>query len=125
MRVLTLLKMRESGLGEPPAEMFTAMDAVIKEIDASLTLVDTNGLHPSGVAGTRIVSTGGRSTVLDGPFTESRELVGGYAIVEVDTYQQAVDASRKIIEVHEKYWPGWEGEAEVRQIMGPDEQPGG
>ena len=125
MRVLTLLKMRESGLGEPPAEMFTAMDAVIKEIDASLTLVDTNGLQPSGVAGTRIISTGGRSTVLDGPFTESRELVGGYAIVEVDTYQQAVDASRKIIEVHEKYWPGWEGEAEVRQIMGPDELPGG
>ena len=125
MRVLTLLKMRESGLGEPPAEMFTAMDAVIKEIDASLTLVDTNGLQPSGVAGTRIVSNGGRTTVLDGPFTESRELVGGYAIVEVDTYQQAVDASRKIIEVHEKYWPGWEGEAEVRQIMGPDELPGG
>ena len=125
MRVLTLLKMRESGLGEPPAEMFTAMDAVIKEIDASLTLVDTNGLQPSGVAGTRIISTGGRSTVLDGPFTESRELVGGYAIVEVDTYQQAVDASRKIIEVHEKYWPGWESEAEVRQIMGPDELPGG
>ena len=86
MRVLTLLKMSESGLGEPPAEMFTAMDATIKEIDATMTIVDTNGLLPSGVAGTRIVSTGGRSTVLDGPFTESRELVGGYAIVEVDTY---------------------------------------
>jgi len=125
MRVLTLLKMRESGLGEPPAEMFTAMDAAIKEIDATMTIVDTNGLLPSGVAGTRIVSTDGRSTVLDGPFTESRELVGGYAIVEVDTYEQAVEASRKIIEVHEKFWPGWEGEAEVRQIVGPDEQPGG
>ena len=124
MRVLTLLKMRESGLGEPPAEMFTAMDATIKEIDATMTLVDTNGLQPTGVAATRIVSTGGRSTVLDGPFTESRELIGGYAIVEVDTFQQAVDASRKIIEVHEKFWPGWEGEAEVRQIMGADEQPG-
>ena len=43
----------------------------------------------------------------------------------VDTFEQAVDASRKIIEVHEKHWPGWEGEAEVRQIMGPDDQPGG
>jgi hypothetical protein len=124
MRVLTLLKMSEQA-GDPPAEMFAAMDETIKEIDASLTLVDTNGLLPSGVAGTRIVSSGGRSTVLDGPFTESRELVGGYAIVEVDTFQQAVDASRKIIEVHEKHWPGWEGEAEVRQIMGPDDQPGG
>jgi hypothetical protein len=123
MRVLTLLKMNEH-VGEPPAEMFAAMDATIKEIDASLTLVDTNGLLPSGVAGTRIISTGGKSTVLDGPFTESRELVGGYAIVEVDTFAQAVEASRKIIEVHEKHWPGWEGEAEVRQIMGPDDQPG-
>ena len=91
------------------------------EIDATMTLVDTNGLEPTGVAATRIVSTGGRSTVLDGPFTESRELIGGYAIVEVDTFQQAVDASRKIIE----FWPGWEGEAEVRQIMGADELPGG
>ena len=70
-----------------------AMDATIKEIDATMTLVDTNGLPPTGVAGARIVSTGGRSTVLDGPFTESRELIGGYAIVEVDTFQQAVDAA--------------------------------
>ena len=125
MRVLTLLKMRESGLGEPPAEMFTAMDAAIKEIDATMTIVDTNGLLPSGVAGTRIVSTDGRSTVLDGPFTESRELVGGYALVEADTYEQAVESARKIVQVHTDHWPTWEGEAEVRQIMGPDEQPGG
>jgi hypothetical protein len=123
MRVLTLLKMSES-VGEPPEELYGAMDATIKEIDASLTLIDTNGLLPSAVAATRIVSTGGRSTVLDGPFTESRELVGGYAIVEVDTFAQAVEAARKIIAVHEDHWPGWEGEAEVRQIMGPEDQPG-
>ena len=105
--------------------MFTAMDATIKEIDASHDPRRHQRPAAERVAGTRIVSTGGRSTVLDGPFTESRELVGGYAIVEVDTYEQAVEAARKIIEVHEKYWPGWEGEAEVRQIMGPDELPGG
>jgi hypothetical protein len=117
MRVLTLLKMSEQ-LGEPPAEMFPAMDAVIKEIDASLKLIDTMGLVPTSAAAARIRTTAGRTTVLDGPFTESRELVGGYAIVEVDTFAEAVEAARKIIQVHADLWPGWEGEAEVRQIDG-------
>jgi hypothetical protein len=123
MRVLSLIKMSEQA-GQPPQELFDAMDEVLKEIDATITMIDTNGLLPSGVAGTKLISTGGRSTVVDGPFTESREIIGGYAIVEVETFQQAVDATRKIIEVHEKFWPGWEGEAEVRQIMSPEEQPG-
>lgn len=124
MRVLTTIKMSEQ-VGAPPEALYGAMDETIKEIDAGLTLIDTNGLLPSGVVGTRLVSTGGRTTVIDGPFTESREIVGGYAIVEVDTFAQAVEATRKIIAVHEKHWPGWEGEAEVRQIMGPEDQPGG
>jgi hypothetical protein len=123
MRVLSLIKMSEQA-GQPPQELFDAMDEVLKEIDATITMIDTNGLLPSGVAGTKLISSGGRSTVVDGPFTESREIIGGYAIVEVETFQQAVDATRKIIEVHEKFWPGWEGEAEVRQIMSTEEQPG-
>jgi hypothetical protein len=123
MRVLSLIKMSESA-GQPPQELFEAMDEVLKDIDASITMIDTNGLLPSAVAGTKLISTGGRSTVVDGPFTESREVIGGYAIFEVETFQQAVDNTRKIIEVHEKFWPGWEGEAEVRQIMSPEQQPG-
>ena len=63
-------------------------------------------------------SSGGRSTVLDGPFTEANELVGGYSICEVDTFEQAVEAARKFIAIHERAWPGWTGEAEVRQIAG-------
>ena len=117
MRALTLLKMSEQ-VGQPPESLFQAMDETIKEIEKTVTIIDTNGLVPTAEAATKIRVTGGKTTVLDGPFAESRELVGGYAIVEVDTYQQAVDASRKIIEVHEKYWPGWEGEAEVRLVMG-------
>jgi hypothetical protein len=123
MRVLSLIKMSESA-GEPPQALFGAMDEVLKEIDASITMIDTNGLLPSAVAGTKLISTGGRSTVVDGPFTESREVIGGYAIFEVESFQQAVDSTRKIIEVHEKFWPGWEGEAEVRQIMSPEQLPG-
>ncbi|HEV7653265.1 MAG TPA: YciI family protein [Mycobacteriales bacterium] len=117
MRVLTLLKMGEQ-VGEAPAELYPAMDAVIKEIDASLKLIDTNGLVPSATAGARIRTTAGRTTILDGPFAETRELVGGYAIVEVDTFAEAVEAARKIVQVHADHWPSWEGEAEVRQIEG-------
>lgn len=122
MRVLMLLKMAED-VGAPPAELFPAMDATIKEIDASLTLIDTNGLLPSR-DGVRIRGDHGRITVLDGPFTEAKELVGGYAMVEVDTFEQAVEASRKIVAVHTDHWPTWVGEAEVRQVMGAHQVPG-
>jgi hypothetical protein len=120
--VLTLLKMAED-VGEPPAELFAAMDTTIKEIAGSLTLIDTNGLVPSK-DGVRIRGDRGRVTMLDGPFTETKELVGGYALVEVDTFEQAVEASRKIVAVHTDHWPTWVGEAEVRQVMGADEVPG-
>jgi hypothetical protein len=94
------------------------MDETIKEIEKTTTIVDTNGLVPTADAATKIRVTAGKTTVLDGPFAESRELVGGYALVEVDTYEQAVEAARKIIQVHTDHWPTWEGEAEVRQVMG-------
>jgi hypothetical protein len=117
MRALVLLKMSEQ-VGVPPEPLFAAMDETIKEIEKTITIVDTNGLVPTAEAATKIQVTGGKTTVLDGPFAESRELVGGYALVEADTYEQAVEAARKIVQVHTDHWPTWEGEAEVRQIMG-------
>ena len=117
MRALMLLKMSEQ-VGQPPESLFQAMDETIKEIEKTTTIVDTNGLLPTADAATKIRVTGGKTTVLDGPFAESRELVGGYALVEVDTYEQAVEAARKIIDVHTEHWPTWEGEAEVRQVVG-------
>ena len=117
MRVLTLLKMSEQ-VGVPPEPLFAAMDETIKDIEKSVTIIDTNGLLPTAEAATKIRVTDGKTTVLDGPFAESRELVGGYALVETDTYEQAVEAARKIVQVHTDHWPTWEGEAEVRQVMG-------
>ena len=117
MRALMLLKMSEQ-VGEPPQQVFTAMDETIKEIEKTVTIIDTNGLVPTADAATRIRVTDGKTTVLDGPFAESRELVGGYALVDADTYEQAVEAARKIVQVHTDHWPTWEGEAEVRQVMG-------
>jgi hypothetical protein len=123
MRALSLIKMSEN-VGQPPEELFAAMDELLKDIEGALTLVDTNGLRPSAVAGVKLVSTGGRTTVVDGPFTESREIIGGFALLEVDTFERAVEWSRRMVELHEKYWPGWAGEVEVRQVMGEGDQPG-
>jgi hypothetical protein len=117
MRALVLLKMSEQ-VGVPPEPLFAAMDETIKDIEKTITIIDTNGLVPTAEAATKIQVTGGKTTVLDGPFAESRELVGGYALVEADTYEQAVEAARKIVQVHTDHWPTWEGEAEVRQVMG-------
>ena len=115
MRVLTMIKASEQ-LGEPPASLWQEMERSLPEIDATIKMIDTGGLLPTGVSAARVVSTGGRSTILDGPFTEAKELVGGYSICEVDTFEQAVEAARKFVAIHERAWPGWSGEAEVRQI---------
>ena len=122
MRVLGLLKMSEQP-GEPPAELFEAMDKTIKEISESATLIDTNGLVPSSVAAAVIHGSAGRISIVDGPFTESKELIGGYAFFEVETWEEAVETMRKIVAVHTDHWPSWEGSAEVRRVMGPEEQP--
>lgn len=114
MKVLTLIKMSESLL-PPPESLFEGMAKELPAIDATITMVDTQGLLPSS-AGALVVSTGGRSTVLDGPFTEAKEIIGGYSICEVETWEQALDAAKAFVAIHENHWPGWEGSAEVRPI---------
>ena len=116
MRFLTMIKMSEQA-GPPPAALLEAMGKEIEQGFSSGTLVDTGGLAPSAAGGVRIRRSGGRTTVVDGPFTEARELVGGYAILRVDSREDAVEAARRIVKLHEDHWPGWEGESEVRQIV--------
>jgi hypothetical protein len=58
--------------------------------------------------------TGGRITVLDGPFTESKEIVGGYAIIDAKSRDEALTLARRFMELHLKHWPTFEGECEMR-----------
>ncbi len=61
---------------------------------------------------------GGKLSVIDGPFTEAKEIIGGYAQFELNSKQEAVESAVRFMELHKKYWPGWEGETEVRQMFG-------
>jgi hypothetical protein len=57
---------------------------------------------------------GGKITVIDGPFTESKEIVGGYSIIDAKSREEALDLARRFMELHLKHWPTFEGECEMR-----------
>ncbi|MEU8265885.1 YciI family protein [Sphaerisporangium sp. NPDC049002] len=121
MRFMLLLKTEENPpLGAPPKELMDAIAAYGEESAKAGTLLDTGGLAPSAM-GTRVRLTGGKLTVTDGPFTESKELIASYAMVEVASKQEAVEAATRFMEIHRDNWPGWEGESEIRQVFGPED----
>jgi hypothetical protein len=82
------------------------------------TLVDTGGLLPSK-DGARVRLANGKITVTDGPFSESKEVIGGWAILKTDSKAEAVRIATEFMDLHRKYWPGFDGESEVRPMFDP------
>jgi hypothetical protein len=122
MRFMAMVKTSES-YGPPPKALMEAMGKAVSETMKAGTLVETGGLAGTA-SSSRVRVAGGKLTVLDGPFTETKEVVGGYAILEVKSGEEAKESARWIMQLHLDHWPGWEGECEVRQIMdGPDMPP--
>jgi hypothetical protein len=119
MKYLTFIRHAESHrqAGPPPA----LMEAMGKFIQKSLkdgTLVETGGLLPSK-DGVRVRLAGGKITVTDGPFTESKEVIGGWAILEAASKEEAVRVATEFMELHRVHWPGFDGESEVRPMFDP------
>ena len=106
--------------GTPPKEMMDAIAKMSAEGQQSGQMVASGGLAPTA-ASTRVRVSRGNLSVIDGPFTETREVVGGYAIMEFATKEEAVESTREFMELHRKFWPGWEGETEIRQMFGPED----
>ena len=115
MQFMTMLKMRED-LGAPPPDFYAAMGRYLAEVATTGRLVTMGGLLPSA-AGAQVRATGGDVVVSHGPFTEATELVGGYAVFQVDSKEEAVQMAADFVRLHVDHWPGWEGVSEVRQIM--------
>jgi hypothetical protein len=119
MKFLSFISSSESlRKSQPPAALMQAMDVFVRESLASGAVVDTGGLLPSK-DGTRIRLEGGEITVTDGPFTESKEVIGGWAILQADSKEEAVRFATKFMELHRKYWPEFVGESEVRPMFDP------
>ena len=114
MRFMTFVRSAEDQ-GEPPQALYEAMGKLIEEGFRNGTLIEAGGLHPSAEA-MRVRISKGKVTVTDGPFAESKEVVGGYAVFELKSREEAQEVARRFIELHRTHWPTWEGESEVRQI---------
>jgi hypothetical protein len=106
--------------GPPPKELMDAIAILSEEAVKAGTMIGNGGLSPIEQS-TRVQISKGKLTVTDGPFTESKEVVGGYAQFELKSKQEAIDGAVRFMELHRKYWPEWEGETEVRQIFGPED----
>ena len=96
-----------------PASLYEEMGKFVEEATKNGNFVSGAGLQPTS-AGTRVRLSKGKITVMDGPFTESKEIVGGYSIIDAKTHQEALDLARRFMELHLKHWPTFEGECEMR-----------
>ena len=116
MKYLMLIKHSESHRNEAiPQALNDAMGEFVTESMKSGVLKDTAGLKPTA-EGFRVRSSRNRLTVTDGPFTESKEVVGGYAITEFGSRDEAMKMARQFMELHRVHWPAFEGECEVRPV---------
>jgi hypothetical protein len=106
--------------GNPPQELIDAITKMSEEAAKAGTMRGSGGLAPTA-QGARIRLSKGKLTVIDGPFTEAKEVVGGYAQFELKSKEEAIEGAVRFMELHKKYWPEWEGETEIRQMMGPDD----
>jgi hypothetical protein len=116
MKFMMLILHDESlrDLDIPPA-LNAAMGEFVQRSFASGVLKETNGLLPTR-DGKRIRLRKGKLTHSDGPFTETKEVVGGYAMVETKTYEEAIRVATEFMELHRTHWPAFEGTAEIRPI---------
>ena len=116
MRFLTFIKHAESSdHGTPPKALMDAMGPFVAEGFKTGWLKETSGVKGTS-EGLRIRSKGGKLMITDGPFTETKEIIGGYAIVDVKSKDEAREIARRFMELHRIHWPEFECESEVRVI---------
>ena len=119
MKYLAFIRHSESHRqSPPPAALMEAMGKFVQRSLQEGTLVDTGGLLPSK-DGFRVRLANGTLRVTDGPFSESKEVIGGWAILKADSKEEAVRIASEFMELHRKHWPEFEGESEVRPMFDP------
>ena len=114
MKYMMFIKhVEDYGNQTPPPGLFEAMGEFVGDAIARGVMLDGAGLQPLA-NGTRVSLKGGRIRTTDGPFAEAKEVVGGYAVCECATREEAVELATRFMELHRIHWPGFEGECELR-----------
>jgi hypothetical protein len=114
VRFLSIYKTAETGQPPTPEEM-ARMGKLVEDGFKSGVLLATEGCLPS-IRGARVRSSSGKLTVTDGPFTEAKELVAGFAIIQASSKEEAIEITKNFLTV------AGDGECELRQIFEPSEQ---
>ena len=118
-RFMGLVKMEEN-VGTPPQALFDAMEKYIGEQASAGHFLDGGGLFSAADAVNFVVREG-TITRVDGPYAEAKEVVGGWAIVQYDTLEEAIAGQQEFAQLHADYWPEVSMVATLRQIS--DEPP--
>ncbi len=116
MRYLVLIHVDEGVEEPPPAGLIDAMFAHVADERHAKVITDA-GLAPTSAA-TRVASQGGQVLLTDGPFAETKEVVGGFMLIDAPTPEDAVAWTRGFVDLHAEHWPDLEVVTELRQVVG-------
>ena len=117
MRFMMIVKHAEPQ-GPPPKELIDAIAILAEEARKAGKLIVSGGLTPT-TEGARVRLAKGKMNVTDGPFAETKEVIGGFAQFELKSKEEAVRSAIEFMELHKKHWPEWEGETEIRPMFDP------
>ncbi|MEO6689463.1 MAG: YciI family protein [Dokdonella sp.] len=112
MRFLSFIRVNENTGMQPSEQLMADMGVLIDEMTKSGELLETAGLRPTK-EGVRVRLSNGQLKTTDGPFTEAKEVIGGYAMLQANSMEEALEATRRFLKVH---GDEWEVECEVRQL---------
>jgi len=124
MRYMMIVKGDENfaASGPPPMELMEAIGKLGEEATKAGKMVSMGGLQPTS-KGASVRLKGGKLITTDGPFSEAKEVIGGFTIMELGSMEEAMVEAKKFMDLHVKLWPNWEGVTEVRPMYGDQEMP--
>jgi hypothetical protein len=116
MRFLSMIRLDENTGQVPSQQLMTDMGKLLDEMTREGVLIRTAGLRPTA-EGARVRLRRGNLSAVDGPFTETKEVVGGFAILEAPSLEAAIELTKRFLKIH---GDTWDIECEVRPLDGPD-----
>jgi hypothetical protein len=116
MRFISMIRIEENTGQVPSEQLMGDMGKLIEELTRAGQLISTAGLRPTA-EGVRVRLRRGKLSVVDGPFAETKEVIGGYAILEAKSKEEAIALTQRFLKIH---GDEWDIECEVRQLDGPE-----
>ncbi len=125
MKFMLMTKLGIEPAPAPTPELMAAIGEFTEEMMKAGVVVSTGGLQPTS-KGARAKLSGGKITIIDGPFTETKECIGGFAIVDVASKEEAIEIGKRFLQVHaDVMGPSYELDSEIRQMYHATDIPGG